>query len=54
MIDQVSSPHNYPFSRDINPAHKDPMDQGVNSNKLGTQPTCVINTIMEEVRSLIC
>ena len=38
---------------DINPAHKDPMNQGVEGTNLGPQSTFVDDTIMAEVRSLI-
>ena len=53
MIDQVSFPHAPPSSRDINTAHKDPMNQGMGGTNLGSQTTFVNNTIMAEVRSLI-
>ena len=39
---------------DINSAHKDPMNQGVDVTKLGPQFTFVNDTIMVEVRYLIC
>ena len=53
MIDHVSSPHAPPSSRDINPAHKDPMNQGAENTELGHQSTFVNYTIMAEVISLI-
>ena len=54
IIDWVRFPHAPPSSRDINPAHTDPMNQGVEGTNLVPQPTCVDDTIMSEVRSLIC
>ena len=53
IIDQVGFPHTPPSSRDINPAHKYPMNQGVEGTKLRPQPTFFDDTIMSEVRSLI-
>ena len=53
MIDQVRFPHYPPSSRDINPDHKYPTNQGVDGTDLGPQPTFVDDTIMAEVRSLI-
>ena len=53
MIDQVSFPHASPSSRDINPAHKDPMNWGVGGNKMGPHPTFANDTIMAEVRYII-
>ena len=53
MINQVSFPHTPPSSRDINLAHKDPMNQGVDGTELGPQPTFFDDTIMAEFRSFI-
>ena len=53
MIDRVRFPHAPPYYRDINPAHKDPMNQGVDGTKLLPHPTFVDDTIMAEVRSFI-
>ena len=53
MINRVSFPHTPPSSRDINPAHNDPMNQGMYGNKLGPQPTFFDDTIMAEFRSFI-
>ena len=53
MINWVSFPHAQPSSRDINPSHKDPMNQGVEDTNLGPYPTFVNNKIMAEVRSLV-
>ena len=53
MINRFSSPHAPPSSRDINLAHKYPMNQGVDGTDLGPQTTFVDATIIAEGRSLI-
>ena len=53
MINRLIFPHAPPSSRDINLAHKDPMNQGVDGTNLGPQTTFVNATIMAEVRYLI-
>ena len=53
MINRLIFPHAPHFSRDINLAHKDPMNQGVDGTNLGPQTTFVDVTIMAEVRYLI-
>ena len=53
MINRVSFPHTPPSSRDINPAHNDPMNQGVDGTKLEPQTTFFYDTIMAEFRSFI-
>ena len=53
MINRSSFPHAPPSSRDINLAHKYPMNQGVDGTDLGPQTTFVNATIMAEVRYLI-
>ena len=54
MINRSSFPHAPPSSRDINLAHKDSMNQGVDGTDLGPQTTFVDDTIMAEVIYLIC
>ena len=54
MIDRVRFPNYPPSSRDINPALKDPMNQGVDGTKLVTQPMFINYMMMEKFRSLIC
>ena len=53
MINRFSFPHTLPSSRDINPDHKDPMDQLVHGTKLVPHLTFVYDMIMVEVRYLI-
>ena len=53
MIGRFIFPHDLPSSRDINLAHKDPMNQGVDGTELGPQPTFFDDTIMTGVRYLI-
>ena len=53
MINRVSFPHDTQSSRDINPKHKDPMNQGVNINKLVPQLPFFDDMTMAEVISLI-
>ena len=53
MINQVRYSHAPTSSRDINPAHKYPMNQGVDGTDMGPHPTFINDTIMEEFRSSI-
>ena len=53
MINQVRYSHAPTSSRDINPAHKYPMNQGVDGTDMGPHPTFINDTIMAEFRSLI-
>ena len=54
MINRYSFSHAPLSSRDIKPAHKYPNNQGVDGTELEPHPTFVVNTIMVEVRSIIC
>ena len=53
MIDRFSFSQDPLSFRDINLAHKYPMNQGVNGTNLGTNPTFVYNMVMSEVISII-
>ena len=54
MINRVRFPPAPTSSRDINPDHRDRMNQGVDGTNMGPQTTFGNDTIMAEVRSIIC